>query len=68
MTIRRIALFALMAAASPLAVAGTAHADTMTDSPVAAKAARMRGIGVSLPCGRQLTVPSVVPLASLTPA
>ncbi len=37
MTIRRIALFALMAAASPLAVAGTAHADTMTDSPVAAK-------------------------------
>jgi catalase-peroxidase len=35
MTIRRIALIALMAAASPLAVAGTAHADTATDSPAA---------------------------------
>lgn len=37
MTFRRIALVALMAAASPLAVAGTAHADAITDSPVAAK-------------------------------
>ena len=37
MTFRRLALFALMAAASPLAVAGTAHADAITDSPVAAK-------------------------------
>ena len=37
MTFRRIALFALMAAASPLAVAGTAQADAITDSPVAAK-------------------------------
>ncbi len=37
MTFRRIALVALMAAASPLAVAGTAHADAITDSPMAAK-------------------------------
>ena len=37
MTFRRIALFALMAAASPLAVAGTAQADAITDSPVSAK-------------------------------
>ncbi|KPF90618.1 peroxidase [Novosphingobium sp. AAP83] len=35
MTIRRIALIALMAAASPLAVAGSAHADTATESPAA---------------------------------
>ena len=37
MIFRRIASVALMAAASPLALVGTAHADAVTDSPVLAK-------------------------------